>query len=389
MQNKPLPSALLGALASLSLIFFDVFQPTLPAIASYFNTNHKTTQLALSLYLFGLGISQLIWGPIVDIFGRIKPFIISIFFLLVATIYCIIATTIEQFLLARILQSIFVCCSSVIALSSTRDNEEELARARQMSLIAMCISLSPIFAPVIGAFLYGHFGWRATFVFMIFIIIIIGTLGCFKIKESPYYDANQSFNFNHLKHNYRQIVASKHFWFSSLMLTLCFSAIMIFIINASYILIIKLKLPPMLFALCFAINGSFIITGNYLGIYLRKHYSIPFNIRLGSLLITAAGFFISLHMLAFGLSIISLIPVVIVVIGATLVLPCTGAIALSEFKSNTATASSLLNALRTSGSAIIASIVGALLNQYILAFGISIFVCGLSIYILQLGLIKE
>ena len=121
MHNKPLPSLLLGALASLSLICFDLVQPTLPAIAAYFHTSHAVAQLGLSLYLFTLGLSQLIWGPIVDSFGRKKPFLMAIVFLLLSTIFCIYAASIEWFILARILQSISVCCVSVIASSSTRD----------------------------------------------------------------------------------------------------------------------------------------------------------------------------------------------------------------------------------------------------------------------------
>ena len=61
-----------GALA------MNVFLPSLPAMARYFQTDYAVVQLAVSLYLAAIAVLQLFIGPASDRFGR-RPVMLACF----------------------------------------------------------------------------------------------------------------------------------------------------------------------------------------------------------------------------------------------------------------------------------------------------------------------
>ncbi len=74
-----------GALA------MNIILPSLPGIQKTFDTDYATVQLTLTLFLAGLAIAQLIYGPLSDRFGR-RPIVLSGLAVLIAgTGICLIA----------------------------------------------------------------------------------------------------------------------------------------------------------------------------------------------------------------------------------------------------------------------------------------------------------
>ena len=378
MKNT-LPAPLLGALAAVSLMVFDLFQPTLPAITSYFNTTHALAQMTLSLYLLFLGVGQFLWGPIVDSFGRRKPYMISMLVFFVATLCCIYAPSIEVLIISRIFQSLTASIASVIALSSTRDAEDPIFRARQMSIISMTVALSPIFSPIIGAFLFNHFGWQSNFVFMLVAVGLFSIYGLIKITESPHFNEAHKKSFSQFIAAYKEVLTTQVFWVGSMILMFAFSCSIIFVINASYILITQFQLTPSQFAYAFGFFGLFIIIGNYLGIYLRELFSLVFNIYFGCLLILAGSLAMTLIFYIWGMYLPGLIPMVVVVTGVSIILPAVQTRVLEPFTKTSATASSVLNTIRTIGASLLGGAVGIYMDRWFLLFPLSILFCGACI----------
>lgn len=383
MKNV-LPAPLLGALAAVSLMVFDLFQPTLPAITTYFNTTHALAQLTLSLYLLFLGVGQFLWGPIVDSFGRRKPYLFSMIVFFAATTACIFAPSIEVLIVSRIVQSLTASIASVIALSSTRDTEDSIFRAKQMSLISMTIALSPIFSPIIGAFLFNHFGWQSNFVFMLVAVGLITVYGLFKIKESPHFNKENKKSFTQFLAAYKEVLTTKVFWIGSMILMFSFSCSIIFVINASFILITQFQLSPTEFAFAFGFFGLFIIIGNYLGIYLREIFSLVFNVYFGCILIILGAVIMSMIYMFWGKHLFGLLPMVVIVTGVSIILPAVQTKALEPFTKTAATASSVLNTIRTIGASLLGGVVGVYLDRSFLLFPLSILFCGLCILAIYL-----
>ncbi|MBL7480935.1 multidrug effflux MFS transporter [Legionella bononiensis] len=363
------PFIYIACLSGFSLITFDLYQPALPTIINYFQTTHELGQLTLSIYIFVNGFAQLIWGPLIDHFGRLKSINVSLSLFLIATMMCIFSNSIYMLIAGRALQSFFICSSGVIALSSTRDYENTAERANIISHISMIVSISPIIAPLFGAVVFLYLGWQATFICMAVFGFILLLLAQSVLKESPTWDRSKS-KFSYLKSlkQYMYILQSRHLWLGMIILTASFTNIMIIIVNITYLIINQLHYSPTAFALIFAFNGFTMILGNYIGIRLRDYFSLRWNMCFGSLMmITGASISLLLyHSIGFGLDCI--VPLLLITIGVTITNPPALSLALKDFNEHAASATAVINTMRMSISSLIAGVVGIILttNYYIL-----------------------
>ncbi|WP_019216958.1 MFS transporter [Legionella tunisiensis] len=298
IQSKLTPFWYLGILSTFSLLTYDLYQPALPTITQYFNTSPALGQLTLSLFFFIFGLSQLIWGPLIDHYGRRKTLAVSLAVFLIATIGCIASVTIEMLIAARALQGFAICCVYVIAFSSSRDHEDSTERARVLSYLSMIVSVSPLFAPILGSIILMRYGWQTTFVLMAFIGLILLVLAKYVLHESRHWQKSETmFLLRESFATYKKILAHRRLWFAIFIVTASYSCVMIIIVNASYLIIDNLGISPFNFSLLFASNGIMLIAGNYLGIRLREKRSLLWNIQAGSFLmflgaITMSIFFI-------------------------------------------------------------------------------------------------
>jgi len=96
----------LGLLAALGPLCIDLYLPALPALAADLQTPTATAQLSLTAGLLGLGAGQLIFGPLSDKTGRLRPLTLSLILLFIASVGCALAQNINQLLLARLFEGL-------------------------------------------------------------------------------------------------------------------------------------------------------------------------------------------------------------------------------------------------------------------------------------------
>lgn len=370
------PFLFLGALSTFSLLSFDLYQPALPSITAYFNTTQAIGQLTLSLFFFAFGFSQLIWGPLIDHFGRKRTLRLSLICFFIATLGCIFSKNILMLIIARIFQGFSVCCASVVAFSSSRDQEDSTDRARVLSHISMIISVSPIFAPLLGAIIFSYLGWRATFIFMGIICIILFTLAEKVLHESPHWvKSDIGFLWQTSWINYKKILSNKHLWINIVLVTASYSCVMIMVINTAYLIIDNLNYSPFYFSIFFASNGITLILGNYLGIRLREKKSLAWNIRLASIVMTLGSILMVILFAVQGLTLISLTPSLLVNLGVSLLNPPVFSIALSDYPQQAGTATAIMNTIRMTCSAIIGGSLSLLIAKYTHSLAWSMLIC--------------
>ncbi|MDI9819506.1 MULTISPECIES: multidrug effflux MFS transporter [unclassified Legionella] len=384
MQNKVIPQPkttpflFLGILSTFSLLTFDLYQPALPAMTNYFNTSHVLGQLTLSLFFFVFGFSQLIWGPLVDHFGRKKTLRLSLFLFLAATLACIFSINITMLIIARMFQGFTVCCAYIVAFSSTRDQEDSTDRARVLSHISMIVSVSPIFAPLVGSVIFTHYGWQATFVLMGLIAVFLLVSAEKVLLESPHWSkTDTAFLWQTSWATYKKILTHQRLWIGTALVTASYSCVMIVVINAAFLVIDNLGITPFYFAILFGSNGLMLILGNFIGIKLREHKSLTWNICAGSLLMTLSSLLMLLLFYIYGLSLISLAPTLLINLGVSLVNPPAFSLVLSDYKHHAGTATALLNTVRMTCSAIIGGFIAGLITIHSSIMAVSLLFCSL------------
>ena len=168
MQNQPVLKiefiAIMALLMSLVALSIDGILPALAVIGIDLGvTNTKDHQLLITMIFLGLGLGQLIFGPLSDSYGR-KP-IIYIGFLVfaIASIICVNTDSYEVLIAGRILQGIGLASPRTLSISMVRDTYEGDYMAKVMSFIVMIFILIPIIAPTLGQFLMLAYNWQAIF----------------------------------------------------------------------------------------------------------------------------------------------------------------------------------------------------------------------------------
>jgi Bcr/CflA subfamily drug resistance transporter len=372
-QRPSTPFLFLGALSAFSILTFDLYQPALPAITAYFNTTHILGQLTLSLFFFVFGLAQLVWGPLIDHFGRRVTLRLSLLLFFIATLGCIFSVNIEMLILSRIIQGFAVCCAHIIAFSSARDQDDSTDRARVLSHISMSVSVSPILGPLVGSLILLYYGWQATFILMAVLSLLFLLLAEIILKESPYWSQTKnSFLWRVSLANYKKILPHKRLWIGTILVSSSYACIIILIINTAYLLIDNLRLSPLLFSVLFGSNGLILIIGNFIGIKLRERTSLIWNIRAGATLMLISSTLMLTLFYQIGLSLITLAPILALTLGISLLNPPTFSLVLTDYKKHAGTATAILNTVRMTLSAIMGGIMGVLIvyNASFLAMGL-------------------
>ena len=157
---------LMAALMSIVALSIDAVLPALPMIGDYLSINNPSDNPKLITTIFlGLGIGQLIFGPLSDSFGR-KPMVYFGFVLFViASIICITTKSFEMMLFGRLLQGIGLASPRTMCIAMVRDSYEGDYMAKILSIVVMVFILVPIIAPTLGQFLMNHYHWKSIFIF--------------------------------------------------------------------------------------------------------------------------------------------------------------------------------------------------------------------------------
>ena len=157
------PFALIVAITACGTLGMHLIIPALPATAHALHVSPGAIQLTITLYLIGLAIGQLVYGPISDRLGRRPVLIGGLALFTFAGILTIAAPGASTLVIARVLQSIGACAGLVLGRAIVRDSAAPDRAAAQLAMLTMVMSMAPAIAPVLGGYATAWFGWRAAF----------------------------------------------------------------------------------------------------------------------------------------------------------------------------------------------------------------------------------
>ncbi|QJW90917.1 multidrug effflux MFS transporter [Spirosoma taeanense] len=164
---------ILGTLSTISPFSIDMYLPGFPAIAQSLHTTIAQVQLSLTAYLIGISVGQLLYGPLLDRYGRKLPLYAGLVIYLLASIGCATTTSIETLILMRLLQALGGCVGLVAAQALVRDIFPVNEIAQVFSLLTLVVAVSPMIAPTIGGYATVAFGWHSIFLILAGITALI------------------------------------------------------------------------------------------------------------------------------------------------------------------------------------------------------------------------
>jgi DHA1 family bicyclomycin/chloramphenicol resistance-like MFS transporter len=197
---KPSFVITLGLLTGLAAVTVDISLPAVPAMAVALATSLSRSQQIVGIFMAGMACGQIPAGLVADRIGRLPVLYAGMLLFLVGAIAAALASQIELMLLARFVQGIGAAASIVLSRAIVRDVASGKDAARLMSLMTMIFTAAPVVAPSIGALLIAQWGWRAPFV----AIAVLGLLLVFAIRRNIHETHVATEN----RHPLRQLISS-------------------------------------------------------------------------------------------------------------------------------------------------------------------------------------
>ncbi len=154
---------ILGLISALGSMAIHMLAPALPLVQRDLSASVGQAQLVIPIYLFGLGGGQLLMGPLVDRWGRLKVLVLGLILFVLGSLVSAFALSLEMLLVARGLQAVGGAAGLVCSRALVADLFGSQGGAKEQAKLMMVVLISPALAPLVGAYLASWGGWRLVF----------------------------------------------------------------------------------------------------------------------------------------------------------------------------------------------------------------------------------
>ncbi|MFT5486814.1 MAG: DHA1 family bicyclomycin/chloramphenicol resistance-like MFS transporter [Alphaproteobacteria bacterium] len=347
-SDAPMPgrltmTLLLGLLVSFAPMTIDLYLPAMPLMARDLMTDAESIQLTLSVYMVGFALAQTFFGPVSDRFGRKPTIIVGTCIYLVASVACAVATSVEQLIVFRLIQSFGAAVGPVVARAVVRDMFTREEAARMYSVVTTVVAIAPVIAPVLGGFIVVWFGWRANFwiltgfgaTAMLLVIVMLP-----ETNKTPDPSATR---ITQMLSNFASMLSSRSYAGYVLTIIGNFSGLFAYLLGASFVLVGQLGMSPTAFGLSFGFASVGFMSGAFLGSRIVRLVGIERMCLMGTFCTAAGGALVFVLIWSNVISIWSIIlPTVVYFFGMGMSQPNIQAGAISPYPHMAGAAASLL-----------------------------------------------
>lgn len=157
------PIWLLVMITMTSTLAMHMFVPALPYAGHELAAGMASMQMTISLYIGGLAVGQLFYGPLSDAYGRRPMLMIGLGLYTAAGLVAMCVGGVHQLIAARLLQALGGCAGLALGRAIIRDTARSEQAVRQLALMNLMMMIGPGLAPLVGGGVAAVFGWRAIF----------------------------------------------------------------------------------------------------------------------------------------------------------------------------------------------------------------------------------
>jgi len=358
-RRTPPKIVTLIALTSVSALSMNVFLPSMPGMAIYFDADYRLVQLSVALFLLVSAGLQILIGPISDKMGR-RPILLSgISLFLLATLGCALSTSVEVFLAFRMCQAV-IAVAMVLSRAAVRDMFPADQAASMLGYVTMGMAVVPMIGPALGGVLDTAFGWQSNF----WLLLALGAMALVMTWADFGETAHKSgMTLIAQFREYPELLTSPRFWGYSLASGMSSGAFFAFLGGAPFVGTVVYGMDAATMGLYFGAPAI----GYFAGNFLSGRYSVRFGVNrmiLFGSITCGAGVLLSMLMISAGaqspMAFFGFIT--FVGLGNGMTIPNATAGMLSVRPHLAGTASGLGGAIMLTGGAALSALAGALLT---------------------------
>ncbi|MFT3701962.1 MAG: multidrug effflux MFS transporter [Agriterribacter sp.] len=378
---------MLGALNTITPFSIDMYLPGFKQIATELDTTSAKVALSVSSYFLGFALGQIIYGPLLDRFGRKRPMYIGLTLYILATLACISSQNLNMLLFYRFIQALGGCVSSVAAMAMVSDFFHAKESAKIISLLVLILGVSPLLAPTVGGFIVSGLGWHWVFVSLAVIVLLILLLTFFFLPEGHQPDPSVDLRPKPIINGFKNILLDPRFYIFSLAGTFSFAGLFVYVAGSPAIFMDGFHLSAKAYGGVFALLSVGFIGGSQLNHILTRRFSnqdILLTVIVFQVL-TAAVYFTGVLNDWYELT-GNIIFLFLLLLCVGLTYPNAASVAMAPFSKNAGSASALLGFIQIGVGGIISSGVGMFGNKGSLSTSlIMLLSSGIALIILLIG----
>lgn len=377
----------LGLLSAIGPFSIDLYLPGFPEIARDFDTSTGRVALSLSSYFIGVSIGQMIYGPLLDRFGRKIPLLTGLFIYVFSSLFIVYVTSVDGLIVARFVQALGGCAGMVASRALVRDIFPVSENAKIFSLLMLVIAVSPIVAPTIGGMATSWWGWQSIF----FMLTLLGVINIFLVLlwlpagAAP--DTELSLKPKPILKNFWNVFKNPQFYTYTLTGSFAASGLYTYIAGSPHIFMDLYGVTEKQYGWIFGIIALGLVTASQLNTLLLRTFTSEKIVKTTLICQVIIGTFLFGGALLDMLNLYSLIVIVFLFLSTQgFAFPNTSALALVPFGRSAGSASALMGALQLGIGALMTGLVSLLSDQTPVPMTGLMFLCSLiSLMILFAG----
>lgn len=263
--------ALLSVFAPLST---DMYLSAFSDIQSFLRAEDGALELSLSVFFLGLCAGQLLFGPLIDRYGRRVPLLTGIAIFCGATVMLLLTSSASLFIFLRFIQAVGACGGMVVGRAVVSDLYKGVRAARAMTMLLMFMALGPILSPLLGGILVSYLGWKSIFMTMLTIGMLAFLLSALFLPETLPPHARSAASLLKSFGSYRKLFVSRKYMIVSLVSAFVQAAMFVFITASSSVFQGIFGLSSIEYGLAFALVSLSLLLSSWLNNRLLMFFSV-------------------------------------------------------------------------------------------------------------------
>lgn len=223
----------------------DIYLPSLPDLATVFQTSNASVKLTITAYVFAMAVAQLFAGPVSDAWGRKKIILVAIITQILAMLAIVYSPDIETFIIARFFHGLSAGFMIVPARAILNDCFKAEELKKMFNYLTISFALAPILAPFVGGFCQQYLSWKAGFYFLLIYAAILFVTISLSLTETL--EKKSKLSLKHLIHNYQVILKHRVFLLGSVLVGILYGYTALFNVLGPFIFQSHLHFSPLVY----------------------------------------------------------------------------------------------------------------------------------------------
>lgn len=355
---------ILGMLCAIGPFSIDMYLPGFPAIAADLHTTVAHIALSLSSFFIGISAGQLLYGPLLDRYGRKKPLYTGLILYLLSSVGCALCTSADALIALRFLQALGGCVGMVAARAMVRDLFPAEENAKIFSLLMLVIGVSPIIAPTLGGYVTAAFGWQTIFIILTIMSAIILAAVHFILPESRKPDLTVSLMPAPIIKGFIAVFKNPQFYTYAFTGAISASGLYAYISGSPHVFMELYKVTEQQYGWIFAGVAVGLIICSQLNSVLLRRFKSEQIIRVALFCQMLTGVVLVLGTALGFLKLLSTIFFILIFLSCQgFVFPNSSALSMAPFSRNAGTASALMGGIQLAIGALASGLVSVLSNN--------------------------